>query len=101
LLVLQDVEKEELLYDLKTLPQQRLQIINQTKEGHFSSIVEEDNYFVAYFIKTKTDTQVLSFDEVKDKILNIILSDRQRKSAMIYFQKQKNNSNIVYIRGIK
>ena len=98
IMVIDGVTKADVALDLSSQSSNISDVINRTKEGSFSSLMQENGLFVAYFVKSRQTTKVAKFEDVKSSVLNSMMQDKQRSAAMLYFQKLKNQTNIQYIR---
>ncbi len=73
-------------------------IINETKVNQFTPIFTANKKYISLLITQKEDIQTLAFDEVKDRIFNIIMQDREKKYLKDYFEKLKLSANIKIVR---
>lgn len=73
-------------------------IINETKVNQFTPIFTANKKYISLLITQKDDIQTLAFDEVKDRIFNIIMQDREKKYLKDYFEKLKLSANIKIVR---
>lgn len=98
LIVPEDVQREAI--DLKTqnLPAQMQFLLNETKENSFTPIFTANQQFVSIFIQRKQGSSPLSFESVKGKIFNEIMSTREKKYLKDYFEKQKLTADIKIVR---
>jgi parvulin-like peptidyl-prolyl isomerase len=73
-------------------------IINETKINSFTPIFASDKQYVSLLIKKKEGVQTINFDDVKDRIFNILMQDREKKYLKDYFEKQKISADIRVVR---
>jgi parvulin-like peptidyl-prolyl isomerase len=72
IMVIDGVTKVDVVLDLSSQASNISDVINRTKEGSFSSLMQENGLFVAYFVKSRQTTKVAKFEE--DKLSLILLN---------------------------
>ena len=96
--VFQEVVKKDFILEQDKLNPQLKFLLNDTKNGSFTPIFTADRNFVMFYVKNKSGVTTLNFDEVKDKIFNTVMSEREQKFLKEYFEKLKLTADIKVIR---
>ena len=73
-------------------------ILNETKVNQFTPIFTSNKQYVSLLITEKSDEKILAFEEVKDRIFNMIMQDREKKYLKDYFEKLKLSADIKIVR---
>lgn len=73
-------------------------IVNQTKKQSFSAIFATDKTYNMLFISAKEDIQQIPFKDVKDKIFEIVMSQREKEYLKNYFETLKIVADIKVLR---
>lgn len=73
-------------------------ILNETPAKSFTPIFTSNKEFVSLMILQKQGMQELAFEDVKDRIFNIIMQDREAKYLKDYFEKLKLSADIKVVR---
>ena len=76
------------------MPPQIKYIINQAKEKTFTPIFIANRQFNMFYISQKSDIEIIKFDEVKDKIFSIVMSQREKEYLNDYFETLKLTADI-------
>lgn len=92
------VEKTPIDLDQRSLNPQLRYMINETKENQFTPIFKAGDKFVTLMILQKQNVQTIAFEDVRDRIFNIIMQDREQKYLKDYFDKLKLSANIRIVR---
>jgi len=95
---LPDVTKSAINLDQRNINPQLRYMINETKINQFTPIFSTGKEFVTLMILQKENEQTIAFDDVKDRIFNIIMQDREQKYLKDYFEKLKLSANITIVR---
>lgn len=93
-----DVAKGEFDLEQEKLNQQLKFLLNETKENSFTPIFTANKQYAMFYIKKKEGVTTLTFKEVKDKIFNILMTQREQKFLKDYFEKLKLTADIKVIR---
>lgn len=88
----------EVNLDQSTLNSQLRYIINETNINQFTPIFTSDKKFVTLLIKQKEGQKTIDFIEVKDRVFNIVMQDREKKYLKDYFEKLKLSADIKILR---
>jgi hypothetical protein len=91
------VKKDFVLEQDKLNPQLKF-LLNDTKNGAFTPIFTADRNFVMFYVKNKSGITTLKFEDVKYKIFNTLMSEREQKFLKDYFEKLKLTADIKVIR---
>ncbi len=73
-------------------------LLNGIENGKFTKIVQGENGFNMYFVKTRKDITILQFEKVKDKIFQIIMQNRENKYLKDYFNQLRLTADIEVVR---
>lgn len=73
-------------------------IINETKINQFTPVFTANKQFVTLLITHKENQQTIPFEEVKDRIFNVVMQDREKKYLKDYFEKLKLSADIKIVR---
>ena len=84
--------------DQTTINPQLRYIINETNINQFTPIFTSNKEFVTLLITRKDEQKTIAFEDVKDKIFNIVMQDREEKYLKDYFEKLKLSADIKIIR---
>jgi len=98
LMVSQDVQRTPLALETKDVNPQLQYLLNNTKVGKFTPIFASNRAYNALYITKKEGTTTLSFDTVKAKIFNDLMSVREKKYLKDYFEKEKLTADIKIVR---
>lgn len=93
-----DVTRRPIDLDQTNLNPQLRYIINETNVNQFTPVFTANQEYTALMIVQKENTQTLAFEEVKDKIFNIVMQDRESKYLKDYFEKLKLSADIKIVR---
>ncbi|MGB5919150.1 peptidylprolyl isomerase [Arcobacter sp.] len=96
--LLNDVVKKDFTLEQDKLNPQLKFLLNDTKDGTFTPIFTADRAFVMFFVKNKSGVTTLKFDDVKEKIFNALMGEREQKFLKEYFEKLKLTADIKVIR---
>lgn len=92
------ISKSPVDLDQSNLNPQLRYIINETKVNQFTPIFTSNNQFVSLLIRQKDELKTIAFEEVRDRIFNIVMQDREKKYLKDYFEKLKLSADIKIIR---
>ena len=84
--------------DQDKLNSQLRYLINDTKINQFTPIFAANKQYVSLLIKAKEGVSILPFDEVKQRIFNVVMRDREKAFLKEYFEKLKLTADIKIIR---
>lgn len=93
-----DVERAPITLETQSLQPQMQYLLNETKINSFTPIFTANKQFVSLFLVRKNGTTALSFESVKARIFNDIMSTREKKYLKDYFEKQKLTADIKIVR---
>ena len=93
-----DVKKAPVELNQANLNPQLRYIINETEINQFTPVFTSNKQYVALLISEKENEEVLKFEDVKDRIFNIIMQDREKKYLKDYFEKLKLSADIKIVR---
>jgi parvulin-like peptidyl-prolyl isomerase len=92
------VSKSPIDLDQQNLNPQLRYIINETKLNQFTPIFTSNKQYVMLLILNKVNQTTIEFEDVKDRIFNIVMQDREKKYLKDYFEKLKISADIKIIR---
>lgn len=95
---IENVTRRPIDLDQTNLNPQLRYIINETNVNQFTPVFTANQEYTALMIVQKENTQTLAFEEVKDKIFNIVMQDRESKYLKDYFEKLKLSADIKIVR---
>ncbi|XPV68422.1 MAG: peptidyl-prolyl cis-trans isomerase [Halarcobacter sp.] len=93
-----DVTKTPVNLEQAKLNPQLRYVINGTKINHFTPIFNANKDFVTLLITKKENLQTIAYADVRDRIFNIVMQDRQQKYLKDYFEKLKLSADIKIVR---
>ncbi|RXJ91704.1 peptidylprolyl isomerase [Arcobacter sp. CECT 8983] len=93
-----DVKKAAIELNQANLNPQLKYILNETKVNQFTPIFTSNKQYVSLLIKDKGNQQTLAFEDVKDRIFNMIMQDREKEYLKDYFEKLKLSADIKIVR---
>ena len=96
--IFEEVSKADFVLEQDKLNPQLKFLLNDTKNGTFTPVFTADRNFVMFFVKNKDGVTTLKFEEVKDKIFNSLMTEREQKFLKEYFEKLKLTADIKVIR---
>jgi len=81
-----------------TLNPQIRALLNSTKIGTFTPILKAKDGFVMLFVKNKSQYDVIPFDQVKSKIFDKVMYERESAYVKDYFEKLKLSADIEIVK---
>jgi len=93
-----DVKRNSTVLEHQNLNAKFKYLLNDTQEKNFTPIFTANKAFMMLFITKKEDVITQSFEEVKNKIFQIIMSEKEKKFLQEYFEKLKLTADIKVIR---
>jgi len=73
-------------------------LLNETKSGEFTPILNTGKGFTMFYIKQKNGVQTLSYDKVKNYIYSVLSSKKRKQAIDDYFEKLKSVANVKVLR---
>jgi len=73
-------------------------IINQTKEQTFSAVFAANKTYNMLFVSKKADISEIKFEDVKNKIFNVVMEQREKEYLKSYFENLKLTAEIKVLR---
>ncbi|RXK12693.1 peptidylprolyl isomerase [Halarcobacter mediterraneus] len=98
MLNIQGVNKAPVDLDQSNLNPQLRYILNETAINKFTPIFTSDKHYVSLFISHKENQDIIAFENVRDRIFNIVMQDREKKYLKDYFEKLKLSADIKIVR---
>lgn len=96
--MVKEVAKGDFILEQDKLNPQLKFLLNDTKVGTFTPIFTANQQYVMFHVKNKNGVTTLKFDEVKEKIFNTLMNEREQKFLKEYFEKLKLTADIKVIR---
>lgn len=93
-----DVKKANIELNQANLNPQLKYILNETEVNEFTPIFTSNKQYVSLLINSKSNEQVIAFEDVKERIFNMIMQDREKKYLKDYFEKLKLSADIKIVR---
>lgn len=93
-----EVQKLPLRLESKDIQAQLQYILNSTKENSFTPIFTANQQYIALFLKNSEGKISLPFENVKAKVFNDVMSQREQVFLKDYFEKQKLTADIKVLR---
>ena len=93
-----EVTREPITLTIDKLQGQMQYLLNETKENTFTPVFTANKQYMALFIVKKQGSAPLSYESVKAKIFNDIMSTREKKYLKDHFEKQKLTADIKIVR---
>jgi hypothetical protein len=78
-------------------PQLRF-LLNDTQINQFTPIFTASNQYVSLLVAKKEGVSVLNFEDVKERIFNVVMRDREQNFLKEYFEKLKLTADIKIVR---
>lgn len=92
------VAKRETRLDQSNLNPQIKYLLNATKVKSFTPALRTEDGFVMLYLKSKSDYNIMSFDEVKKQIFETIMLERESMYVKDYFERQKLSAEIQIVK---
>ena len=83
----------------KELSKELQGLLNSTKQGSFTQILNIGNTPTMFFIKEKKDLQQIPYKSVKANIYRVLSKRKETKTLKDYFEKLKSSASIVVVRS--
>ncbi len=93
-----NVEQNDIILKQDELNSQLRFIINDTKINTFTAIFSSNKKYTTLLIRKKEDIKIIKFEDVRDRIFNIVMQDRERKYLKNFFDRLKLTANIRIVR---
>ena len=94
-----NVKIENKLINAKTLDNKLKALLNGTKQGMFTQILNIQNTPTMFYIKEKKDFTQIPYDAVKKSINRVISKQHEEKVVKDYFEKLKSSATITVVRS--
>ena len=94
-----NVKIENKLLNAKTLDNKLKALLNSTKQGMFTQVLNIQNSPTMFYIKEKKDFSQIPYEDVKNGIYRVISKQQEKKVVKDYFEKLKSSASIVVVRS--
>ena len=74
-------------------------LLNSTKDGQFSKIINIENKSVMFYVKKKENFITIPFKDVKQSIYRVLNQQNEAKTIKDYFEKVKSSASIDVVRS--
>ncbi len=89
-----EVMKQDITFEYDEINPQVRYVLQNTKPKEFSVVFAQERNYNMFFVKEKKNVTVLPFEQVKEKIFQVIMEQREKNYLNEYFETQKLTSNI-------
>lgn len=93
-----NIETKDEEINIKNLPQQVIDVFLNTPERKFTPVLNSGNTLIVFFIKEKTNKELLPFDDIKTNVMQKYAEAKENEILKDYFNKIKANTKIEIIR---
>jgi len=93
------VKIENKLLNAKTIENKLRGLLNSTKQGMFTRILNIQNTSTMFYVKEKKDFMQLPYKDVKKGIYRVIAKQRENEVVKNYFEKLKASASITVVRS--
>lgn len=94
-----NVKIENKILDAKTLDNKLKALLNSTKQGMFTQVLNIQNSPTMFYIKEKKDFTQIPYEDVKKNIYRVISKRQEEKVVKDYFEKLKSSASIIVVRS--
>lgn len=98
MVIIKDLNKANTVLENSKISPQLKYILNETKEGSYTSIFTSNKHYVMLYIKKKNGLVKQKFENVKNLIFSRIMQNEEKKFLDEHFKKMKSSANIEIIR---
>lgn len=98
LIVNSSIQSKDEEINIKNLPPQVVSIFLNTPDKKFTPILNSGNTLIVFFIKEKTNKELIPFDDIKSNVMQKYAEAKESDLLNEYFNKIKASTNIEYIR---
>jgi len=93
------VKIENRLINARNLDNKLKGLLNGTKQGMFTQIINIQNIPTMFYVKEKKDFTQLPYEDVKKSIYRVISKQQEDKVIKDYFEKLKSSASITVVRS--
>lgn len=98
LIVNSSIQSKDEEINIRNLPPQIVNIFLNTPDKKFTPILNSGNTLIVFFIKEKTNKELIPFDDIKSNVMQKYAEAKESDLLNEYFNKIKASTNIEYIR---
>lgn len=95
----QGVQVTSQVLQANTLNDQLKALLNSTKDGEFSKIININNNPTMFYLKKKDNFETIPFESVKQSIYQVLSKQKEEKILKDYFEKVKSSASIDVVRS--
>lgn len=93
------VKIENKLVKSQELDKQLLSLLNSTKQGMFTQIVNIQNVPTMFYVREKKELSLVPYEDVKDNIYRVLSKQKEDNAIKDYFEKLKSSASITVVRS--
>jgi len=93
------VKIENKIITASTLDNKLKALLNGTKQGMFTQILNIQNTPTMFYVREKKDFTLIPYKDVKDSIYRVISKQKENKVVKDYFEKLKSSAAITVVRS--
>ncbi len=94
-----DVKIENKILSANSLDEKLKGLLNNTKQGKFTQILNMQNGLTMFYIKEKKDLKQIPYKDVKNNIYRVLSKQQEDKAIKDYFEKLKSSATIKVVRS--
>ncbi len=94
-----DVKIENKTLSANSLDEKLKGLLNNTKQGKFTQILNMQNGLTMFYIKEKKDLKQIPYKDVKNNIYRVLSKQQEDKAIKDYFEKLKSSATIKVVRS--
>ncbi len=98
LIINSSIQSKDEEINIRNLPPQIVNIFLNTPDKKFTPILNSGNTLIVFFIKEKTNKELIPFDDIKSNVMQKYAEAKESDLLNEYFNKIKASTNIEYIR---
>ena len=95
----QGVQVTSQVLQANTLNDQLKALLNSTKNGEFSKIININNNPTMFYLKEKNNFETIPFESVKQSIYQVLSKQKEESILTDYFEKVKSSASIDVVRS--
>ncbi len=93
------VKTENKMLNSNTLDNKLKALLNSTKQGTFTQILNIQNTPTMFYVREKKDFTQIPYEEVKKNIYRVVSKQKEEKVVKDYFEKLKSSAAITVVRS--
>lgn len=93
-----DIKEEKETLNLQNTDPRLLVFLSSIEENGFSPVLENDDEFVLYRVKSKAKPQALPYEQIKEQVSSVYINKQRQDFIKDFFDKEHAKAQIVRIR---